>query len=511
MTPCPLLLVLSLFGACGCPHDRNGGNGQRSDAIVAVNEDNDHYFCTHDESEMTVSALEAYVDRMATGKVTHFFMCPSGQRTSYDSKIWEPIWTALDEPGGANLRWGVRAKLLRDRGIDPYAVWIRRCRQRGISPWLSPRMNDAHNATQEWPLRNTTFWRTRTDLHCATNAFGRGVFNFANQEVRDYTFALVKELLDRYDVDGLELDFMRFDRYFPERDATNCTHFLDAFVKRVKAAVDVKARECGRRIQLGVRVPTTPRGALALGMDVGKWAREGWVNMVCASTAWRTPDYNLPVAAWRQAFGPASARVKLLAGTDHGVTNWNWNRTDMTPELYAGFADVEWGNGVDGIYLFNAIYLKDAFETVCRKGLFPGDLVAYTRRYPVSFRAESYGVVSDDRQLPRLSDRRNTFKVRLGKHPVGAVSVLVGVQEKGPFSPPVSLNGVKASSSRVERPEFGNYDHPDRTYDYSFRRYFFPAGSVHPGADNLVEIEPSETRMTVTWVEIDLDMVSECN
>ncbi len=35
---------------------------------------------------------------MAGGKVTHFFMCPSGQRPSYGSEVWEPIWTGLDEP-----------------------------------------------------------------------------------------------------------------------------------------------------------------------------------------------------------------------------------------------------------------------------------------------------------------------------------------------------------------------------------------------------------------------------
>ena len=474
-------------------------------AIVAVNEDNTYYFCTRDDADMTVPALEAYVDRMAGGKVTHLFMCPSGQRPSYDSKAWEPIWAALDEPGGSNSGWARKAKLLHDRGIDIYDVWIRRCRKNGISPWLSPRMNDGHNADMEWPIRNTTFWRTRTDLHCATNRFGRGVLNFAHREVRDYTFALVKEQLDRYDVDGMELDFMRFDRYFPEEDATNCTQFLDAFVKRVRDYADVKTRERGHRVLLGVRVPTTPRAALSRGMDVGKWAREGWVDMVCASTPWRTPDYNLPVGEWRTWFGAGAARVKLLAGTDHGVTSWNWNRTDMTPGLYAGFADVEWGNGVDGVYLFNASYLVDAFKAVCRDGLFPEDVTKCRRRYPVSFRDTDYGVVPDDRQLPRLSDRKNVFRIRLGKNPVGAVSVLVGVQQEGRFSPPVALNGVKATGSRVEQPVFRNYDHPGRALKYSFRRYFFPSGCVHPGADNLVEFEPSESRMAITWVEIELE------
>ena len=100
----------------------------------------------------------------------------------------------------------------------------------------------------------------------------------------------------------------------------------------------------------------------------------------------------MPVDEWRKCFGEAAKRVKMLAGTDHGVTAYNWNRTDMTPELYAGFADVEWGNGVDGLYLFNAIYLRQAFQEVKEKGLVPDDILKYRqRRSPVSFRDHTGG------------------------------------------------------------------------------------------------------------------------
>ena len=497
--------VTVLAGAAGAP-------------IVGINEDNENFFVTRPEEEMTEACAEAYIDSLAGGKITHVFMCPSGQRTSYDSKAWEPIWAMMDEPGGAippgskalklpqTHRWAKNAKLLHDRGVDLYKVWIRRCRMRGLSPWLSPRMNDIHHVDREWPHRNTTFWRTRTDLHCATNAIGRGPFCYAHQEVQDYVFSLMKELIDRYDMDGLELDFMRQARCFEEIDAIGQSHHLDRFIKRVRDYLVAKGRERGRNIQLGVRVPTTPRSALACGYDVGKWAREGWVDLVCASTGWRTPDYNMPVDEWRKSFGEAAGRVKLLAGTDHGVTAYNWNRTDMTPELYAGFADVEWGNGVDGLYLFNAIYLYKAFQEVKEKGLFPDDILKYRqRRYPVSFRDLTGGVVPEDRQIPRLSDRPNSFSIRLGRNPVGVPSVLVGVLQEGEFNPEVTLNGVKPTRSQVEDTFFRNFDHPERSKTYYCRRYFFPKGSVHPGADNKVDFKPTKEKKSIVWVEIGLE------
>ena len=296
--------VTVLAGAAGAP-------------IVGINEDNENFFVTRPEEEMTEACAEAYIDSLAGGKITHVFMCPSGQRTSYDSKAWEPIWTLVNEPGGEippgvkvkslpqTKRWAKNAKLLHDRGVDLYKVWIRRCRQRGLSPWLSPRMNDIHHVDWEWPQRNTTFWRTRTDLHCATNAIGRGPFCYAHQEVQDYVFSLMKELIDRYDMDGLELDFMRQARCFEEIDAIGQSHHMDRFIKRVKdyignepflmtygdgvADVDINAliafhREHGHIATLTGVQPEGRFGIMDLNGDTIQSFREkskddmGWIN-----------------------------------------------------------------------------------------------------------------------------------------------------------------------------------------------------------------------------------------
>ena len=484
--------------------------------VVVVNEDNDHYF-KQDSSLMTVEALEAYVDKMAGGKVTHFFMCPSGQRPSYGSKAWEPIWTGLGEPDGLNqgvyTTWAKNAKLLFDRGIDPYAVWIRRCRERGISPWLSPRMNDCHDANRKNPFRSTFFWREHDELHCEPGYRGgdgnRATFNFAHDAVQDYTFALVKEQLDRYDIDGYELDFMRFHDYFPRAVAAGSSHHLDRFVKRVRDYVDAKAAERGHPILLGVRVAPTPAGARSKGCDVGKWVREGWVDWVCASTYWETPDYNTPVAEWREWFGDRADEVVLLAGTDHGVASTLWNqggiRLDMEMKYYAGFADVQWGNGVDGLYLFNIPYLPAELEKVCRQGLFPEDLDGQLRAYPVSYRWEAWGGSPDDLQLSRKSDRPNEFAVRLGTRPTGRVSVVLGVLEKGAFNPDVTLNGVAATGSCEELMQIRPTGIVGKQMDYHCRRYFFPDGAVHGGAGNVVRVGPTDEAKTIVWCEIDLE------
>ena len=482
--------------------------------VVVVNEDNDHYFKL-DASLMNEESFKAYIDKMAGGKVTHFFMCPSGQRPSYGSKVWEPIWTGLDEPGGLNqggyTTWAKNAKILFDKGIDPYQVWIKRCREKGISPWLTPRMNDCHNSDQKNPFRSTTFWREHDELHCEPGFRGkdwnRATFNFALDAVQDYTFALVKEQLDRYDIDGYELDFMRFHDYFPRSVAAQSSRHLDRFVKRVRTYVDRKSAERGHPILLGVRVATTPAAARAKGCDVGTWVREGWVDWVCGSTYWETPDYNMPVKEWREWFGDKADKVVLLAGTDHGV-NSTWGggiRMDMEMKYYAGYADVQWGNGVDGVYLFNIPYLDDELACVCRLGLFPQDLPSQPRSYPVSFRSEAWGGVSNDIQLPKKSDVANALSIRLGAAPSGRVSVVVGVKEEGDFSPEVTLNGVASTGSAPTLMKIRPTGIAHKGVDYTCRRYSFPANAVHGGAGNVVKIGPTPEAKTIIWCEIVLE------
>ena len=501
--------LLLLFAAAGV-----ACVGFAKPKVVVVNEDNDHYFKL-DASLMNEESLKAYIDKLAGGKVTHFFMCPSGQRPSYGSKVWDPIWADYDPAKHAKNRhfrdWATNAKALHDKGVDPYQVWIRRCRERGISPWLSPRMNDCHNANERNPWRSTRFWREHEELHCEPGYRGmdwnRATLNFALDPVQDYTFALVKEQLDRYDIDGYELDFFRFHDHFPRAVAAQSSRHLDRFVKRVRAYMEKTAAARGHPILLGVRVATTPAAARAKGCDVGKWVREGWVDWVCGSTYWETPDYNFPAKEWREWFGPRADEVTLLAGTDHGVNSaWNGGvRLDMEMKYYAGFADVQWGNGADGVYLFNLPYLDRELAEVCRLGLFPGDLPAQRRAYPVSFRSEAWGGVSDDLQLPRRTDRPTTLRVRLGERPVGKVSVVVGVKEPGVFAPEVTLNGARPFGSSPEVMRIRPTGIAHKGVDYTCRRYHFPASSVHGGADNVVAIAPTAEAKTILWCEIDLD------
>ena len=331
--------------------------------LLVVNEDNDHYFKL-ESARMNVPALESYVDDMAKGHVTHLFLCVNGQRASFDSKTWEPIWAGLDEPdnkGVTNNVWCVHAKKLFDAGIDPYAVWVPRARAKGISPWISMRMNDVHWSTISNYFRNATFCRTRADLwrvpHSTSGDWAHRCLDFAQPEVRAYAFAQVKEIAGRWDADGLELDWMRWGRNLrPGRERADA-HFITDFMRETRRLLDEIGARRGHRIALGVRVPWDPDVSLGVGLDAEAWAREGLVDLVVPHSFYKV-DTGIAVGKWIARIAAANPRITVLPGID-GVYDEPGGRREvsMTPETYRFVAGSFQSQGAKGVYLFNLPYL----------------------------------------------------------------------------------------------------------------------------------------------------------
>ena len=352
--------------------------------VLAVNEDNDHYF-KMDSSQMDKAHLVSYLDEiLSPGAVTDFFMCPCGQRASFDSKAWEPIWAGLCEPntkGETNDIWCVNAKLLHDRGIDPYAVWIARCRERGVRAWMSMRMNDVHFVSIPRYFRNTTFWRTRRDLRRRPDldpekdiaSWDSFAFNYVHREVQDYHFAMFKELVDRYDADGYELDWMRFTKHLTPGREREEAPVLTAFMRRCRAYVNETAARRGHPILISARVPTKYEEAKAKGFDPETWAREGLIDWLITTNFYDTNDFEIDVAGWKRRIGEANRSVRVFPGASDNLRKSDIPRQPPIPMTCADFsrwAEAMRSRGADGLYVFNVPYLPEKVRKFVYSGFY---------------------------------------------------------------------------------------------------------------------------------------------
>ena len=214
--------------------------------MLVINEDNSHFF------------------------VTHLFLCPNAMRASFRSRSRDAIWAPVDgtEPQGM---WPQNAKRLHEAGLDPYKVWIDRCREKGISPWLTMRMNDIHSVDEPDNFMHSSFWRTHPECWRVPNGsagpWSNRAMNYAHAAVWEHQMAFVRELLERYDPDGLELDWMRFGYHLtPGREREEGAILTD-FVREVRSLTTDWSEKRNHPVLLGVRVPAHPDAASGLGMD----------------------------------------------------------------------------------------------------------------------------------------------------------------------------------------------------------------------------------------------------
>jgi len=238
--------------------------------LLILNEDDSHFFGTRSAEQVNIEGLRAFVDQYANTAVTHLFLCPNAMKASHRSQARDAIWDFKDgqKPPDNEFaeKWCENARLLDERGLDPYTTWIARCREKKISPWLSMRMNDVHNADDVDNYIHSSFWGKHPEYWRVPG--GRGwtdrALDYGVREVREHAMAYVRELLERYDPDGLELDWMRFGYHFrPGKEAEGAA-LLTQFMRDVRGLTHEWSKRRGHPIKLGARVPTLPHAARGL-------------------------------------------------------------------------------------------------------------------------------------------------------------------------------------------------------------------------------------------------------
>jgi hypothetical protein len=478
---------------------------------LILNEDNDHYFKQNSEL-MTEEALRAYIDTFADTQVTHFFMCTQGQRTSYRSRVHEAIWDPVNGVAPTNI-WCVNGKLLFDKGIDPYRVWIDQCRKRGISPWITMRMNDVHFVNIPDYFRNTTFWRERRDLwrnpDTTTNDWMECAFDYSKKEAYAYHMAVVRELFERYDFDGFETDWLRFPYHLTPGKAFAQREVLTRFMREVRALAGRWSGKRGHPIRVAARVAADPDIAAHLGTDAIAWAREGLVEMIVASCFFSSADFDIPIERWHARLGGLKERVPVIPGIDSGLSPYPGSpRVTLDLALYTGWAEACRYRGANAFYLFNLVYFpfdRAPFRPIIEKGFTTEVLSREPRRHTVTYRdaLPKTGGFNNGAQLPRTTEAPTRFVIQTGQCPgQGKVEVITGLAESPQAANAVltvSLNGTRATGQNVE-PHARRYG--KRTAHAV--RHAFPLSALRDGT-NTVEIAPvPPPRQRVEWVEIEI-------
>ena len=490
-----------------------------SDFGIALNEDNSHFFATRAGRVLSEADVDAWVDQYAGTQVRHLMLCPNCMRTSYASQVWDPIWRGYDPtgpddqpllaslpPGGrqAARRWIHTAWQLNEAGIDVYKRWIQRSREQGISPWISMRMNDVHNADDERCYIHSEFWRANPHLRRVPyrfTAWTDRAFDYGQAEVRAYHMALIRELAERYDFDGLELDWMRFGFHFKPGSERKGAALLTEFTADVRTLLDEWQERRGHRIHLGARVPSRPQTALGLGMDTITWARNGLLDMLVITPFWATAETDMPIELWKQLLEETG--VTLAAGLEVLLRPNPFFELYQTNSLETtrGAASSFFRRGADLLYLFNYMDSQTSIDDLQHYPILlrevgnPLTLTGKPRRHVLTY--SDTWAPGEPQAIPLPAEIQaggwGAFRLHIGPAPLTG-RAHVCLSHSGTVLPQVRVNGVRCDVSytpmHLSAPEPA--DPP--------QQFVIPPQVLVDGY-NVIEVHATES-LTVQWVEI---------
>ncbi len=257
---------------------------------------------------------------------------------------------------------------LRDEGTEALKVCVDSCRDMDIEPIATFRMNDCHGMIPlDTPNNADISFILKKHPEYAITRPGTGervrIADFRHQFIRDYRLAIIKEAVEKFDFDGVEMDFMRSATYFSpdryagmygfisERRFAELAPLLTDMVCQLRRYLDELATRKGKqRLRLGVRVPETLQAARQCGFDVPTWVRDARLDYICP-TGYQATNHNMPVEEYRRLcdgtnceiypslFPMPSARPRVMA--------------TIATEVWAATAQTYFRGGANGVSLFN--------------------------------------------------------------------------------------------------------------------------------------------------------------
>jgi len=330
----------------------------------------------HEEGEdFHEDMLVASIQELANTGVDAYILSPGlGWVPWWQSKVLPDHFTWWREMTGLEPQ---RYEKYVYEGGDMVQVLVDTCKGLDMSPFVSLRLNDVHhqehNGKRDWRssvccrlYTEHPEWHLDPDHREHEGYYGFRGMDWANKEVRDYKLMLLEELAEKYDLAGLELDFLRHSAYFREEmPEAQRMEIMTGFVGEVRAAMD-KHRPGDRRMHLSVRIPLDPAKHAELGIDakrfydagVDMFNLSGWYNTLQRTGVAEVRAAAADAAIYHEMTHSAGAHGYFLDSGRYG-TNGNPRTTDH--QFYTT-AELAYERGADGVSLFNFVYYRMGHE-----------------------------------------------------------------------------------------------------------------------------------------------------
>lgn len=246
---------------------------------------------------------------------TFVFLAATPDICTFDSQAGETYGVRFGPNYSSGWAAGIRG--LRAEGTDVLRVVTDHMRGKGKEVLAAIRMNDTHHRKidhgqplcPQFAIDNPQFVIKQPDQRTNETAL-----DYSYPEVREHRLAIMREIVEDYDVDGLELNFVRWAKHFPRDKSRDNAPIMTEFVGQVREMLDTAAEKRSRsRLTLGVRVPESVDVCWLAGVDIEEWVQRGWIDFVVIAT-WNNTDPQIRVDEFARFTKPAGVDAIVLMG-----------------------------------------------------------------------------------------------------------------------------------------------------------------------------------------------------
>lgn len=256
-----------------------------------------------------------------------------GNYANYPSKIL-PVW----QQPGLQQWWAA--------GLDPVKIFVDESHKRGVEAFFSYRLNGSDMASVT-PLSKPLLKRAHPDwlIHTWNSTPETAYWNFAIKEVRAYKLAILREVAENYNYDGIEIDFARVPVCLPPGHQWEQRVHLTEFMRSIREMTLKVEKERGRSFLLAARVPERLEGCHFDGLDVETWAREGLVDLFVLGNR----SYEVDIPTFRRITKGKNIKLYPCLDDHHATDGYEHPQVEVFRGVFANW----WAQGADGIQTFN--------------------------------------------------------------------------------------------------------------------------------------------------------------
>ena len=211
-----------------------------------------------------------------TGVDVYQYCSLGGHAVNYNSAFLPRVGEMMEAVDTMHV-WRMRETLrhLESLGTDPLEIVTEACHDAGIKCQWSLRMNDQHHAykrrdgSYHFPELLSEWLTEHPEL-----LLDDGPMDYAKDGVAEYRKQQVAEVLEKYAVDGIDLDFTRFRPWFRNGQEQANKGKMTELVRELREMTRAAGKTLSARFEYDEAV------CIASGLEVDVWLAEGLLDQV---------------------------------------------------------------------------------------------------------------------------------------------------------------------------------------------------------------------------------------